>query len=186
MYDLRADLRTGKYALFPSDQNVVRPEKSRTDISELFGRELHYIVRTWLRQDLPAWDDLDDTWRGLWAMHISRLLIGSYWGGAREEWHTARRLTMDTEGTLRSEYSEIDDGLRDLLGLDRTNWEHLNAYNAWMDRLYYNKEEFDPLEDPALPLPPHLEGRIPKAASALPKKRRIRRARPGQKPPRRP
>lgn len=182
-YDLEADLRAGEYALFPSDQDVLRPEKSRTDLSSLFGRELHYIVRTWLRPGLPAWRDLDDTWRGLWAIHISRLLIGSYWGGARGDWRTAMYLTMDTEETLRGDYSEIDDGLRDRLGLDRTNWEHLNAYDPWMDRLYHNGEEFDPLEDPSLPLPPHLQGRIPKAARALPKKRRIRRARPGQKPP---
>lgn len=182
-YDLRSDLRSGLYALFPSDQDVLRPEKSRTDLSGLFGRELHYIVRTWLRPGLPAWEDLDDSWRNLWAMHISRLLLGSYWGGARGDWTTAKYLTMDTEDTLRGEYSAIDDGLRDRLGLDRTNWEHLNAYDPWMDRLYHNGEEFDPLEDPSLPLPPHLMGRIPTTSRAVPKKQRIRRARPGQKPP---
>lgn len=182
-YDLESDLRSGLYALFPSDRDVTRPEKSRTDLSGLFGRELHYMVRTWLRPQLPAWQDLDDSWRNLWAMHISRLLLGSYWGGARGDWTTAKYLTMDTEDTLRGEYSTIDEGLRARLGLDRTNWEHLNAYDPWMDRLYHNGEEFDPLEDASLPLPPHLCERIPTASIALPTKRRIRRARPGQKPP---
>lgn len=182
-YDLEADLREGKYALFPSPQDVLRPEKSRTDIGDLFGRELHYIVRTWLRPEVPAWEDLDKDWRGLWAIHISRLLIASHWGGARDDWRTAMYLTMDTETTLRGDYSEIDEGLRDRLGPDTTHWEHLNAYDPWLDRLYYNNEEFDPLEDPGLPLPPHLKGRIAKTSGALPKKRRIRRARPGQKRP---
>lgn len=184
-YDLEADLQAGMYALFPSDVDVPRPEKSRTDIGDLFGHELHYIVRKWLRPELPAWEDLGEDWRGLWAMHITRLLIGSHWGGAHDDWKTASYLTMDTEDTLRSDYSKIDGGLRDRLGPDETNWEHLRAYDPWLDRLYYQHEEFDPLEDPDLPLPPHLQGQIAKARGTLPKRRRIRRARPGQKGPKR-
>lgn len=182
-YDLEEDLINGRYALFPSATDVARPEKSRTDIGDLFGRELHYIVRTWLRPDLPAWINLGDEWRELWAIHISRLLIGSHWGGARGDWRTASYLTMDTEATLRAEYSEIDEGLRDRIGPNKEDWEHLNAYDRWLDRLFYGHEEFDPTEDPELPLPPHLQGRLPVMSATLRKKRRIRRARPGQKPP---
>lgn len=182
-YGLPTDLREGRYALFPSPQDVCRDEKSRTDVSEIFGKELHYIVKKWLRPDLPELEAMGPDWRALWAIHISRLLIGSYWGGARDDWKTASYLTMDTEATLRGEYSLVDEGLRDRLGLDETNWEHLNAYDRWMDRLFWQQEEFDPLEDPDLPLPPHLKGAIPEEEDELPTKRRIRRARPGQKAP---
>jgi hypothetical protein len=183
-YDLETDLRKGQFALFPSAKDVARPEKSRTDIGDLFGKELHYIVGTWLRPDLPAWDDLGPEWRSLWAIHITRLLIGSHWGGARENWKAASYLTMDTESTLRDEYSEIDEGLQDRLGPEESNWEHLRAYNHWLDRLYFNFEEFDPTEDPDLPLPPHLREQIQSAPTLPAKKRRIRRARPGQTAPR--
>ena len=183
-YDIEDDLRTGKYALFPSAMDVSRPEKSRTDVGILFGRELHYVAKTWLRPELPAWKDLGKSWRALWAMHISRLLIGSYWGGARGDWRTAAYLTMDTEATLRAEYSEIDDGLRDRIGPNKNHWEHLNAYDPWLDRLFYSGEEFDLLDDPDLPLPPHLQGQVRNAPAQPPRHRRIRRARPGQQPPR--
>lgn len=183
-YDLENDVQSGSFALFPSNQDVDRPDKSRTDIGDLAGRELHYIVRKWLRPDLPEWGDLGDEWREIWAIHITRLLIGSYWGGARKQWDIASYLTMDTEQTLRSQYSEIDAGLRDRLGKDKTNWEHLNAYDLWMDRLYYDHEEFDPLEDPDLPLPPHLEEMMAKEEPQARTKFPIRRARPQQKPSR--
>lgn len=189
-YDLEADLASGRYALFPSDVAVKRAENSRTDLSKLMGRELHYIVRRWLRTDLPEWDEIsrDPEWRCLWAMHVSRLLIGSYWGGARNQWEIACYLTTDTETTLRNEYAEIDEGLRDRVGPNTTWWEHLNAYDSWMDRLYYAKEAFDPLQEPDLPLPPNLvEAVATLRESSKPTRQRaargIRRARPGQARP---
>ena len=188
-YDLIEDMKRGEFALFPSPRKVSREEGSSSTLGQGIGKELHYVVRRWLRPDLPKWDDLGNKWRGLWATHILRLLIVSYWGGVRKEWGIAMFLTQDTEAQLRAEYSEVDEGLVDLLGGDVTHWEHLKAYDPWMDRLYKDKEEFDPLSDPDLPIPPHLPNLLKKQAaekreSEKSEKSGIRAARPGQpKPP---
>jgi len=180
----------GKWALFPSPEaSAEKPWQPRTDLSEEVGRELHHIAKTWLRPDaIPAWEDRGEEWRALWAIHILRLLTSAYWGGARRDWDTACLLTMDSELTLRLDYNAIDRGLRDRVGLDRTHWEHLNAFDPWMDRLYWESEEFDPLADPNLPLPPHLRELIHSRWGESVQRRRkyrprVRAARPGQKPP---
>lgn len=184
-YDLEADMAAGRFALFPSrSTQVTRPHRSRTDVSELAGQELHRVVRSYLRPELPAWGQLDNRWRALWAMHATRLLISSYWGGVRDDWKYAKFLTLDEEETLRRKYTTLDEGLQDYLTLERGNWEHLNAYDPWMDRLCRHREVFDPLLDPALPLPEHLRQRLEaeRAAAAAPRPR-IRKARPGQRVP---
>lgn len=158
-YDLISDLRTSRYALFPSRNAKVartRPERSRTDIGDLVGKELHCIARSFLRPELPAWNELDDVWRSLWAIHVLRLLTSSYWGGVRGRWSVAMDLTMDNEATLRAAYTALDKRVDDLRGNDPSHWEHPDAYNQWMDRLFTRNEDFDPLLDRALPLPPHL------------------------------
>ena len=191
MYDLEADMREGRWALFPSDAPVVvRPENSRTDVSELVGRELHYLVRTFLRRpvsgvpQVPEWDALEKTWKGLWAQHVTRLLNTSYHGGVRNDWKAAMYLTKDNEQTLRDEYNVVNEEIEEKLGLDVTNWEHPGAYDAWMDRLTKGRQVFDPLEDPALPLPDHVRAQLDQervasrrlGAPAV----RISKARPGQ------
>lgn len=192
-YDLEREISRAPHALFVSPKaQTDRPERSRTDLSELAGRELHYIVRKWLRPGLASWDQIrsDPEWRELWAIHITRLLTTSYWGGVRDEWDIAMYLTKDTESTLRGTYSEVAHELKDRLGTDTTDWEHPNAYDPWMDRLYKDREEFDPLDDPALPLPEGLADRIEaedrqrgEAVKRFPATLRIRSARPDQQPP---
>lgn len=179
-YDLEADMRAGRWALFPSDTPTLRSDNSRTDVSEKVGRELHYLVRTFLRppveeeEPVPVWDALDDSWRCLWAQHVTRLLNTSYIGGVRDEWEAAAYLMKDTRATLETEYIVVNSAIKDKLGFDVTNWEHPNAFDAWMDRILKGREVFDPLEDPALPLPDHIRHHL-----AVERERRRRGRRPG-------
>ena len=98
---------------------------------------------------------------------------------------------MDEEATLRCDYSKVDAGLQDRPGLDKSNWEHLHAYDQWMDRIYWRQESLDLILDPDLPLPAHRralvetvraehDGRRRRATPTIP---RIRSARPGQRAP---
>lgn len=184
-YNLDADMRDGRWALFVSGDRTLRidDENSRTDVSDKVGRELHYLASTFVRPpidgepQIPAWDDLTDEWRSLWAQHVTRLLNTSYHGGVRGDWGTAMYLSQDTEQTLRDEYSVVDHAIRDKLGLDRTHWEHPNAYDVWMDRLLKGREVFDPLDDPSLPLPPHVRRQLDEERAAA----RRRRAASGNK-----
>ena len=106
-YDLDADMAAGHWSLFPTDSpEVTRPNRSRTDVSGLIGAELHYEVRSFLRPELPVWEELDNSWRCLWAAHILRLLVATYSGGVRGDWEQARWLSMDSKGTLEREYVE--------------------------------------------------------------------------------
>lgn len=186
VYDLGADLKTGQFALFPSRFARVaqsRPERSRTDIGDIVGRELHYITRSFLRPELPAWDEVDDSWRSLWAIHALRLLTASFWGGVRGRWSVATDLTMDNEATLRAEYTALDKRMEDLRGNDPSHWEHPDAYNEWMDRLFTRNEDFDPLLDRMLPLPPHLANLARVGGGATASKPKVRAARLGQRRP---
>jgi hypothetical protein len=153
-YDLVDDLRSGKFALFPTARrSVKRAHKSRTDVSPMIGRELHHIVRTYLRPMLPIWEDLDGRWRSLWAAHILRLLNASYWAGVRQDMEYAKLLLMDTEATIRREYVTLNPYINERLGLDTTNWEHPRAYDAYMDALCRQFKRIDPTKDPLLPRP---------------------------------
>lgn len=192
-YDLERDLRGSPWALFPSPSTqTTRQDQSRQDLSAKAGQELHHVVRTWLRPELPTWNEIqgDPDWRELWAMHITRTLIASYWGGVRDEWGIAEYLTTDSIDTLKSDYNEVAHEIRDRLGHDSSHWEHPHAYDAWMDRLYRDREVFDPPTDPDLPLPAGLRDRIKedvqrreRAGKNRSAKIRIRTPRPGQKGP---
>lgn len=195
-YDLETDMREGQWALFPSYERTSRADNSRTDVSEKVGRELHYLVRTFLRppvegdEVVPAWDALDESWRCLWAQHVTRLLNTSYIGGVRGDWEAATYLMKDTEQTLKNEYSVVNSAIKDKLGFDVSNWEHPNAFDAWMDRLLKGREAFDPLDDPALPLPEHVRQQLDAERAGRRRGRRpggrvhIRQHRPEQVPPR--
>ena len=184
-YDLQADLASGIYALFPSaaaKAGAARADCSRTDIGPLAGRELHRVTRSFLRPNLPDWEMLTAEWRGLWAIHILRLLTATYWGGVRNEWSLATYLTRDTEPTLRKSYNEIQEQVALYSGRDVTDWEHPQAYDHWMDRIFRRLEVFDPLSDEKLPLPPCLSSVVDAdiSTSKAGQRRRIRRARPDQ------
>jgi hypothetical protein len=203
-YDLRSDLRSSDWAFFATTsapsaviggarRNKGRPDRSRTDLADKIGEELYRVARL-LRPELKQpWEEMrcDPTWRSLWAPHIARLLIASYWGGVRDDWDTAVYLTTDQRSTLEGEYAIVAADIKERTGRQITHWEHPKAYDAWMDRMYYDREVFDPLDDETLPLPPHLVGQIAseRARTAAERKRmarkhRIRRARPGQARPR--
>jgi hypothetical protein len=196
-YDLESDLLNSPWPLFVSPSPVTdrtsqtRRDGSWTDFTEQVGQELHHAVRLF-RPELPSWEEVsaDPKWRHLWTTHVGRMLTASYWGGIRDRWDIAMYLTMDTERTLKGEYSVVAHELKDKLGMDERNWENPAAYNAWMDRLYFHRDVFDPLLDPDLPLPESLLGKVEayRVARARKTKRsrgsiRIRKARPGQPPP---
>ena len=179
-YDLKADLDSGCFALFPSpSRRLARLHRSRTDVSPLVGEELHYNVRKFLRPQLPAWKKLTSEWRSLWAIHITRLLVATYWGGVREDYKHAMWLTMDTRVTLEKQYIVLDAWVREMSGEDPTSWENPHAYDAVMDRLCRRKEELDPLLLHNLPMPPHVLLMLQTSAPAV--RHRVRSARPDQK-----
>jgi len=176
-YSLLEDLRAGRFALFPSARPVPRSHLSRTDVSPLIGRELHTVVRAFLRPEIEAWEDLGPKWRCIWCAHILRLLNATYWGGVRDDYPSAMWLTMDSRRTLEKEYVVLDPYIRDQRGLNPGHWENPNAYDAIMDRLSKQRSMIDPLTIANLPLPPHLSANIKSSAVVVPHKIRIRRAR---------
>ena len=66
-----------------------------TILSKRFGQVLHRGCVAWLGRELPSWEELGEEWRELWCMHVSRLLIATYWGSHREKWELAAELTDD-------------------------------------------------------------------------------------------
>lgn len=181
-YDLEADMAAGRWSLFPTDSpSVTRPNRSRTDVSGLIGEEQHYEVRSFLRPELPAWDDLDNSWRCLWAAHILRLLVATYWGGVRGDWEQAKWLTMDSKVTLDREYVVLDPYIRERCALDKKSFENPSAYDELMDKLCREQKLVDPLDQARLPMPEHWHGKVPPLPG--PDRVRISAARPGQAAP---
>ena len=187
-YDLTADMNAGEWALFPTAvEGSDQPARARTDMTQVVGREFHSCVKRFLRPELPEFDELGPEWNKLWAPHAFRLLNGSYHGGVLGDWDGACWLLQDEEQTIRDEYSTVANEIRDAIRGQLTHWEHPRAYDRWMRRLFEEQLEFDPLEDPLLPLPDHLREALT-ANPQYPRPRNtvitgIRAARPGQAPP---
>ena len=154
------------------------------------GRTLHRLAREALGREIPPWNACGARWRAAWAAHVTRLLTVTYWLGVRRNPDVATLLTMDRESVLLDHYKVELTYLADRMHGTVSTWEHPAAYDAWMDRLYFGKEAFDPLDNAALPLPPAmaqlLESNRTGRAILLPVKQRrktgpqFRRPRPGQ------
>jgi hypothetical protein len=84
---------------------------SEDHLSNIFGRRFHQFIRDVMKEDVPGWDDPVRTreWRGIFTAHITRLLIGTYFGGILGDWGTACYLTDDSEHTLKRNYNRVGD-----------------------------------------------------------------------------
>lgn len=148
-----------------------------------FGRALHWIAVHAMGRDIPAWGELGKEWRALWAAHIARLHIASYWmlvrptdGGVVMATH----LTMDKAETLQKYYAQFNK-----LYLDAPkdgSPEDPAVYDGWIDRLIRNHDAADPLMDSSIPLPEAARTFLESLDRALPRAP-VRKARPGQRPP---
>ena len=125
----------------PMDQRRSQTGQFTADqLSKIAGRTLHWVVRDVLGRgaepyNVPTWDDPVRTreWRGVFAAHVVRLLLGTYLGGVRGDWGAACWLTNDSEKTLREHYnevSEIYEGMERLHGI-----ENVHHFDAVIDRM---------------------------------------------------
>lgn len=169
-YSLEREL-AGEYgkpfAFFVSD-SATRADRAynKNRASEVFGKALHWVARHALGRDVPDLETIDaaSEYRAIFAIHISRLLIATYWLGVRtdigrEGINRAMHITDDTERALRDDYDAVDDVIREARRVyvheSGDRWQHPDAYNAYMDRLWSLEVlEWTRLAD--LPRPAHL------------------------------
>lgn len=100
---------TGRPSQEQRDDSTWKGNISADMLSEIFGRALHEICVVVLGHALPAWDDpaLTDEYRSLFAGHIARTLVASYFGGILGDWSDAEFRTNDCEATLRTHYNRV-------------------------------------------------------------------------------
>lgn len=148
---VQAGLLPDEEAFDPTDDNFalfVSPESanhhgrySRESVARTFGKSLHWICREILGRDVPNWDSEEHRteWRELFAPHVNRLLVGSYWGGVRGDWAYAEFLTDDTADTLKKSY---DNSASDVLQrkYQLGGWEHPEHFDDLMDRIRAGEE----------------------------------------------
>lgn len=140
-FDPRTD--DDRYALFVSPRSS-RPDGrygKKSSLSHKIGKALLWIAGDVLGRDVPDWTDEARTgeWRELWAGHIVRLLITTYWGGLRGEWAYAERLTDDTRRTLERAYDRAASGAMQAK-MRREGWENPHHFDEICDRLRHGKE----------------------------------------------
>lgn len=169
-YSLEAELAGeygGPFAFFVSKRSP-RADKAynKNRASEEFGKALHWVARHALGRELPDYEaiDMHSPYRSIFSIHISRLFIATYWLGVRtdlgrEGIDRAMHLTDDTEKALREDYDAVDDVIREARRVyvyaSADRWQHPEAYNGFMDRLYA-LEVIDWAREMDLPRPEHL------------------------------
>lgn len=129
---------TDGWALFvsPKARNASGRYRSYA-LSKVCGRALHWIcVHALKRTAIPtSWKarELRTEWRALMAAHVTRLLIGTYWGGIRDQWGKAARITDDTASTLTRSYSKVSARMEELMLVDGP--ENPHHFDDVMDRV---------------------------------------------------
>jgi hypothetical protein len=210
-YDLTADLRAGKFALFVSPSHeVTTPTHGRSDLSSKMGEALHYIVRDILgRKDVPEYGSrVAEGWTHIFSEHTSRLLLSSSIGGTYGLWSVCERLLDDVESTCKGEYNAVAETVDTLHG-KRNQWERPKGLESQLFRMLafdragdtQRPTLFDPLAellalddaDPGSMLPKPVRAILvaerETARNRTPRRKRRklglhkRTARPGQKPP---
>jgi hypothetical protein len=143
-------------------------------------------------------------WAFLFAAHVVRLLVASYWlgirkvngptragldGAAQRESgvEVATQLTTDVEYTLRVAYNavsaKVEEQLRRRLtepGSETPSWEHPAAYDRLMDLTWWDGSHVDWVarwSDPRFPLPAPLRDAWRQVRRRAPTVAQIRRAR---------
>lgn len=118
-----------------------RGNLSEDMLSDSFGRSLHEICVTVLGRVLPGYEspELTAKYRGLFAAHIVRLLVGTYFGGVRDRWRDAEYRTNDAEITLRRHYNRLSDWFEERMhvrGPEGVHW-----FDAVIDRVLERRAE---------------------------------------------
>lgn len=131
-----------EYALFVSPGSTNDDGRYSPDgLSEIVGKTLHWICREVLGREVPDWnsEERTTTWRALFKAHVTRLMIATYWGGLREEWSYAMRLTDDSRDQLLKSYSKAaGDVMQKKMVLD--GWEHPHFFDDVLDRVRAGEE----------------------------------------------
>lgn len=139
-YDPDRDLEEWHFALFvsPRAHQASKPYGNYREnaVSSFVGQVLYTIVRHVLGEELPDWEEIgkDSPFRSLFAAHVTRLLLGSYWGGIRDDWRYAGVLTEDSENVLRDHYSEYEMAMETWKD-SATVWKRPNFFDSLMDRI---------------------------------------------------
>lgn len=134
LYDAAvARYKAGDTALRPTPL-AWRGNYQVSSLTEVFGRAMHEVCTKLLHRELPAYDDpgLAAQWRGIFSGHITRTQIASYIGGIRGQWPLAEFLTNDTEKTLRTTYSLLQQSFDE--HRTRRDWECPTWFDAVIDR----------------------------------------------------
>lgn len=138
-YDPDRDLDEWHFALFVSPQ--ARPTKPHGNygektVSDFVGQVIYTIARHVLGRELPDWEEIDrdSEFRSLFAAHVTRLLLGSYWGGIRDDWKYASVLTEDSENVLRDHYSEYQMVMEEWKD-SPVVWMRPNYFDSLMNRV---------------------------------------------------
>lgn len=178
-YSLARELDAGTLTLFISPGNPHKRENAlaysggyvgQSIVSAEVGKGMHRVATEILgHSDVPAFDEHDPTWAGLFTGHNVRLLWTTYFFGLREDdpirirdddsrFTSGRSIAMaatsDDERTLRKEYMAVSAAMLDRLRDPAAEWTHPHAHNAWMDRIY-QMEVIDWATE-SVPRPPHL------------------------------
>lgn len=128
----------------PVDERRRRSGQYTPDqLSKIIGRVLHWMVRDVLGRDVPAWDDPVRTkeWRGVFAAHVTRTLLATYFGGIRKDWVYACEVTDDTEITLRRNYVKIRSAV--VARLREAGPENPHHFDAVIDRMRAGRDGDD-------------------------------------------
>ncbi|HEU4648545.1 MAG TPA: hypothetical protein VFS33_05755 [Gemmatimonadales bacterium] len=112
-------------------------------VSDIFGSALYRMCREVLHLDLPPWDssELTTKFRALFSAHVTRLAVGSYLGGLRNQWTEAEELTDDMEDTLRKHYSRVQKKWAELKHV--TGSQNPHHFDAVIDRMRMRVPEDD-------------------------------------------
>jgi len=130
------DVEHDRWGLFVSatSADATYGRYSRSMTSATFGRTLHRIATEVLgRESIPAWDDpaLKREWRGLFAGHVSRLLLETYVGGVLGNFKRSCALTFHSEQVARKHYVAFTNLMEARMVL--SGWDNPNYF----DRLYH-------------------------------------------------
>lgn len=188
-----------KCALFMSGSSRTRAgghPLSATQLSvERVGYALWWTAKHALGRDLPEWEDLDRSgpFYRILSGHSTRNLLPVFWGTVMGDWEYAASLTNDRAETLRENYTTDQFARWEQHAGDPSHWDHPKAYAAWMVKLREKRLERVDLTDPALPLPEAARAllaqwdredrRHRRGPTRAEPAGRVRRARPGQRPP---
>lgn len=124
-------------AVFPSAPRTARSVRTGDKFAERVHEALYAVIRL-LHGDAvpPTRRALARAQRVACTLHRVRLLIGTYWGGARDDWTYAEHLTSDLKKTLEEHYSAtISAVVMDQINGRPDDWRHPRHLDDLMDAI---------------------------------------------------